>query len=100
MRLGHRGQGKGLADLDGEPFSFGHSSNLGQRVGGAAGIAAAEADARLLRAWEVGDCDHVLGRPGELYEFGKDAATSDVEREVGRVSVLRSRRPRGSPQTS
>jgi hypothetical protein len=75
-------KGKVRPTLIRESPSFGHSSDLGQRIGDAAGVAAAEADTRRLRAEEVGDRDHVLGRACQRDKFGKHTAASDVQREI------------------
>jgi pimeloyl-ACP methyl ester carboxylesterase len=82
VRFGDLGQREGLADRDEELPTRSHTSDVGQGIRRATGIAATETDARLLRAQEVGDRDHVLGACGQLDELRKYPIASYIQRHI------------------
>src|ERR1700730_9360383 len=92
VRLRDLGEREGLRDRGREAPGLDQLADLGERVDRAAGVPAAEPDAVLLRATEVGERHDVRRAARELDELGQHTAPGDVERGIDAV-----RRERANP---
>ena len=82
MSLGDLRHRQHVRDRQRERAVVDQRDDVVERVPGAIGAAAGEANALLLRAREVGDRDDVVRSAGELDERRDAAAQRDVDRAV------------------